>query len=730
MSLFFVFGKTNYSRDGSLYLQDLLQLDRKFPDINRHFKQGGFVMYHTSKTGSGCGIDMGLEKIHNKPAKGPGGFVSETAKKEAIALWNILRYEKDQYRSFLLDLNNQSEYLNELNLHHEFNPATTVKGINRFDMLLEYIMMLGGPLETDELRNIATGAAIDEGVTHNLLGCIVTGDEKYNDYVDKRLDEKEVSIQDPVSRNTGYLQPKVAQDKKPAKRQMSRKGMGDIVRYIGFALQRGLKEDELLKWELADKAHYLEKKGKRGQELKKANKHELMNALVSNLPPQKRNVLDTEACTMVVIYFMGLLRKLPVKTMQLKTYEQLMNATWAWISSLLDNTTQRLDIVFDIYLPNSIKAYERARRGSEKIDIKINSVDQALPADMNLFWNSSENKSAIQLFFYSWMKENYRGKAVVFYGGVQQGKCMKVFERSECEEEELSCQKEEADGRLILHIAHGCENGIKAVLVYSPDSDVFVNLLYHFKESFNGLEYLYVKIGGNKRTKKTVPIHLLHSLVPDSLISVLPAVHALTGADTTSKIGAKTAVLKKSVDLEYIKSFGKAELSEDMIKSAEKFLLQLLGQSELNTFDELRVRQYFDSRKDLSLKTIVCCSMTLELHIKRAHLQANLWYNAADKASEFLNPLEHGYHTTDVGIIPQMVQKDTRPPDLREACSDGKCATKLCPCKTDYAGCLKFCKCRADPSVCRNPYTEHPSDDEDEASDNNDNDSSDSYDGY
>ena len=84
MSLFFVFGKTNYSRDGSLYLQDLLQLDRKFPDINRHFKQCGFVMYHTSKTGSGCGIDMGLEKIHNKPAKGPGGFVSETAKKEAI----------------------------------------------------------------------------------------------------------------------------------------------------------------------------------------------------------------------------------------------------------------------------------------------------------------------------------------------------------------------------------------------------------------------------------------------------------------------------------------------------------------------------------------------------------------------------------------------------------------------------------------------------------------------
>ena len=100
-------------------------------------------MYHTSRKGSGCGIDMGLEKIHNKPAKGPGGCIGETAKKEAMALWNILRYEKDQYRSFLLDRSHQPEYLNELNVHHDFNPSTTLAGIQRFDMLLNYIMMLG-----------------------------------------------------------------------------------------------------------------------------------------------------------------------------------------------------------------------------------------------------------------------------------------------------------------------------------------------------------------------------------------------------------------------------------------------------------------------------------------------------------------------------------------------------------------------------------------------------------
>ena len=80
--------------------------------------------------------------------------------------------------------------------------------------------------------------------------------------------------------------------KKPGKRKMSREGMGDVVRYMNYAIQRGLTEEELLKWELSDKAHNLERAGESDQELKKAKKHELVNALVSHLPPQQRNVRD------------------------------------------------------------------------------------------------------------------------------------------------------------------------------------------------------------------------------------------------------------------------------------------------------------------------------------------------------------------------------------------------------------------------------------------------------
>ena len=94
--------------------------------------------------------------------------------------------KKNQYRLFLLDFSQQPEYLNELNVHHNFNSSTTVTGIQRFDMLLNYSMMLGKPPGTNRLRNITTGAVIDRDNAQNSLECIDFGDHQYNNSVDSR----------------------------------------------------------------------------------------------------------------------------------------------------------------------------------------------------------------------------------------------------------------------------------------------------------------------------------------------------------------------------------------------------------------------------------------------------------------------------------------------------------------------------------------------------------------
>ena len=57
--------------------------------------------------------------------------------------------------------------------------------------------------------------------------------------------------------------------------------------------------------------------------------------------------------------------------------------------------------------------------------------------------------------------------------------------------------------------------------------------------------------------------------------------------------------------------------------------------------------------------------MIIELYIKRE----NLWYYVADKVSEPLNPLEHGYHASNLGIIRQMVKNDIYSPNFKAIAS-------------------------------------------------------------
>ena len=66
---------------------------------------------------------------------------------------------------------------------------------------------------------------------------------------------------------------------------------------------------------------------------------------------------------------------------------------------------------------------------------------------------------------------------------------------------------------------------------------------------------------GNQKTKKTVPVHLLVDQLGNSLVSCLRAIHALSGCDSTSKVGPKVSGLKASMDLSLLEGFGVEELS-------------------------------------------------------------------------------------------------------------------------------------------------------------------------
>ena len=582
------------------------------PGIYRCFIDGGWVMYHTLRQGSAVGFDMALEKCCNKPAKVAGGIIGMTRQKEAVALWNLLKHEKDLHVAQLLEwcnLGDKDDSELSLQIGHE-----------RAKALLDYINSINNPFSTGiRLHNISTRTDIPQEVVGGLLECLEIGENSYQEFVGTRFQNKEKHLHDtiPTNRNTVFV--KHPSTSSTLKKSMAKKDAAESIRYIDYARERGYSMLELLKYELTSTSQFLTTECEDGIRLKKPDKASLSRELVNQLPQEKRNIkCDAQ---MTIVDFMALVRKLPIKKMGIDTFGELAESLCNSILTTGSEST-RIDIIFDVYQKSSIKQMERAQRSSsEQITITIRSDNQKVPVDLDMFWSSMLNKVRLQEYVFKWMLQNVVSEKEIIFGGVNGGECRKLLAGIESEITELSSNQEEADDRIMFHINDiVVKHGVQSVLVDSPDTDVFVNLIFHFHKTWQ-LQKLFVKLG-KRKNKKAVPVHLLVDQLDNNLVSCLPAIHALSGCDSTSKVGPKLSGMKASMDLSLLEGFGVEELSPQMISNAEKFLVSGLKKTDCSTFDEYRWEQYHNAKKELDFNQLVCCSSTLGEHIKRAYLQS------------------------------------------------------------------------------------------------------------
>ena len=125
----------------------------------------------------------------------------------------------------------------------------------------------------------------------------------------------------------------------------------------------------------------------------------------------------------------------------------------------------------------------------------------------------------------------------------------------------------------MYHVNHALTvSNFQSVVVASPDADVFVCSMCHYKQLiYFGLKEFWI-VSGQSKARTVVQIHMLVDSMNDDVIGILPAVHVLTGSDTSSKIGTKVKALKaaETHGNELLCFFGKSELTENMIDDAEK----------------------------------------------------------------------------------------------------------------------------------------------------------------
>ena len=177
-----------------------------------------------------------------------------------------------------------------------------------------------------------------------------------------------------------------------------------------------------------------------------------------------------------------------MKKENLKTFVDCMTNLWNKFQRL-SSYSDIIDILFDNYPTDSIKAGERKRRSGKVAAIKTNiqNIDQQLPllSEMPKFWACPENKISFQQFLIQWITDMYEGDKPIYLGGChgngENDFCYRLARNHTERIYLLKCTREEAGDHIPFHITHAVKiDHIQMALVCSGDTDVYIALMYHF----------------------------------------------------------------------------------------------------------------------------------------------------------------------------------------------------------------------------------------------------------
>ena len=101
--------------------------------------------------------------------------------------------------------------------------------------------------------------------------------------------------------------------------------------------------------------------------------------------------------------------------------------------------------------------------------------------------------------------------------------------------EQLRSNYEEADARMLLHVAYQARQSAKRVIVASPDNDSFFLLAHHFSHMDVHVREIFFKTG-RKSTHadltRFIHVHNLVCKLNEEQTNILLSGFALTGCDT------------------------------------------------------------------------------------------------------------------------------------------------------------------------------------------------------
>ncbi|CAG9823856.1 unnamed protein product [Phaedon cochleariae] len=349
---------------------------------------------------------------------------------------------------------------------------------------------------------------------------------------------------------------------------------------------------------------------------------------------------------------------------------------------------ERVDIVFDRYLPGSLKADTRLKRGSGK-EIVVRPTTP-MPKVFSKFLQCDNNKKQLFKLLSTKIKSlETDGKLVIctdeesvtFVGPLVDGVDL------------APCSHEEADTRLLIHVKSAILSGHKNILISTVDSDVIVIAAAKFHELEQmGMQDLWFEFGVGKNRRYFSLSVILRGLSVEKC-AALPFFHAYTGCDTVSSfhgIGKTRAwnvwgKMQEMTDV-FIRLSSTDIITEEDFDKIQLFTVMMYDvTSQTETVNECRRVLY--TQKNRSVENIPPTEGALRQHLRRAMLQSRIWIKCLELQPYIPNATNWGWKSSNLESQDETIEPLwTVLPQASDECSE----LISCRCKTM---CIKNCKC-------------------------------------
>ena len=439
----------------------------------------------------------------------------------------------------------------------------------------------------------------------------MTGIEKYQAFTADRLQTRITSLSEPIRKNKLPLfsRPLPRAKSKSSLQVSTLKSDVSLFSRLFIACQsRDGDLDEFFRHENQQFPPSLSNFGK----LRHGTKADLLSCL-KNYSKSAPLQPDAEVAILDGAVVVNFLQPLAAKTF----HDYAVKVFLPYIEKQLQQVS-RVDIVWDQYIQNSLKSQARSNRGKgirRRVEESAN-----LPQNWSQFLRDDANKTELFLFLVKHIKHLVTRKQIITTNG-SDVVCIPPQDISNL----TPSNHEEADTRMVLHLADAAKKGYNKILLRTVDTDVVVLSVAAFAKL--EIQELWIAFGTGKNFRY-IPIHEIAASLGPAKSQALPIFHAYTGCDTVSSFATKgkksawdTWKLYDEITATFLAlSAGPSNITDEEVARLERFTILLYDRtSHLTSIDE--ARKHLFTKKGRTMDALPPSRAALIQHIKRAVYQ-------------------------------------------------------------------------------------------------------------